>query len=110
MDSDGLRVHGVVDSLDITERRRHHGGGSRGGTQADISGIVTSSNADIVGERFVFTVVDKGEGANDPPDLVSPLSSGNGSDDGSGDDSGNNNRGGSAALVPIENGNIQVRP
>lgn len=75
------------------------------GNTATVSGIVTNTtDPTLEGFRGIFRVEDNGEGANDPPDRISlvflfppsvPLDC-------------NSNLG--LPLIPIEAGNIQVRP
>jgi hypothetical protein len=96
LDSRGQNVNlqGDVTCLTIT------------GNEAIIGGIIThvTPNSDpswfsLVGTQFVLRVVDNGEGANDPIDLVSDVI--NGADC---------SLGPILPLVPIEAGNINVNP
>jgi len=76
------------------------------GNQAIIGGIIThiTPNSDpsfffLLGQPFVIRVVDNGEGANDPTDMVSDVNA-----------PADCSFGPFLPLVPIEAGNINVNP
>ena len=77
------------------------------GNMARTGGIVTEGegNAPPPGTEVFATVVDQGEGANDPPDLASPGGSGP-----PGSAVAHCTVGFRRSLFPIVAGNIQVRP
>jgi hypothetical protein len=62
--SGGIRWHGTLDCLNVV------------GNVATMSGVVTDIDpatppAFVVGSNILFQVIDNGEGANAPPDLIS---------------------------------------
>jgi len=92
--SAGLRWHGTIDCLNVV------------GNVATMSGVVTDISPVtppffVVGSHIIFQVIDNGEGANPPPDLIS-LTFFNGTTD----------TGcvgfGVFATIPVEHGNVQV--
>ncbi len=72
------------------------------GNQAEMSGTITSAaNPALVGQYFYLRVVDNGEGANADPDQIASLF---------GFASGPVCSGSHLGLLPIDSGNIQVKP
>jgi hypothetical protein len=92
--SSGLRWHGTLDCLNVV------------GNVATMSGVVTDINSTtppfVVGSNIVFQVIDNGEGANAPPDLISlTFFFGTGPPPGC-------TGFGIFATIPIEHGNVKV--
>ena len=89
------RTHGIITCLTVS------------GNVARFGGVITESsgNAAPPGTEIFATVVDNGEGANDPDDLASPGGSGN-----PGVALRHCTAGLFRPLFPITAGNVQVRP
>jgi len=92
----GLRVHGNVICFTIV-----------GGQLARMAGVVEQSDADFVppGTPVVWTIVDNGEGNNDPPDLTSDFFLATPAQAQFHCDVGF-----ALAFLPVRGGNLQVHP
>jgi hypothetical protein len=73
------------------------------GNTARIGGVVDFATDGSEGAEGYFTVVDNGEGANDPPDLASPAVGGT-----PGVALEHCTRGRPRPLIPISSGNVQI--
>jgi hypothetical protein len=87
-----VRVHVEIDCLRIFD-----------GNKATMSGVVTeSSDSSLVGLGAIFKVQDNGEGVNATPDTISRLFIDTGLDC--------HNVSFNPTMIPIDDGNVQVRP
>lgn len=94
----GVRQAGEITCMDVFAA----GSGESFGV-GRLGGFITKSTTGAEGVPVFFTVVDGGEGARDPSDLLSPLFGGT-----SEDVEQHCTAGSEVSVFPIENGNIQV--